>query len=62
MITRIVVIDPHPRDVRDDVIVYQVPEKSRAFELLADMLTREGFQWVEVPSTERRKRESSPTR
>lgn len=50
MITRIMVIDPNPRDPKDDTIVYQVPERSRAYELLLDMLTQAGLSWVEVPS------------
>ena len=49
MITRIVATDPRPRDLRDDTVVYQVPEKSRAYELLLELLDKEGIHWIEVP-------------
>ena len=58
MIVRVIVIDPKPRDPRDDVVVYQVPEKSRAHELLIDILDRVGLEHVvidSVPSEKRRR-------
>jgi len=55
MITRIVVIDPAPRDPRDDVVVYQVPERSRAYELLITLLNSADIEWVEVAGKPRSK-------
>jgi hypothetical protein len=60
VITRIVVIDPCPRDPRDDVIVYQVPEKSRAHELLMEMLESQRLEHVELTSPKRRKSRGEP--
>lgn len=57
MIIRIIAIDPDPRDPRDDVIVYQVPEKSRAHELLVELLERHGIEHVEMESTAMRRRQ-----
>lgn len=51
MIIRIIAIDPEPRDPRDDVIVYQVPEHSRAHELLMQLLESAGIECVEIEST-----------
>lgn len=56
MIIRVIAIDPDPRDPRDDVIVYQVPEKSRAHELLVELLERHGIEHVEIESTATRHR------
>lgn len=55
MITRVIVIDPSPRDPRDDVIVYQVPEKSRAHELLLELLAQRRLEFVEIESTRKLK-------
>lgn len=51
MIIRVIVIDPDPRDPRDDVIVYQVPENSRAQELLIQLLENSGLEFVEIESS-----------
>lgn len=59
MIIRVIVIDPNPRDPRDDVIVYQVPEKSRAHELLIDMLQGCHLEFVEIQSTKKLKEKKS---
>lgn len=56
MIVRVIVIDPKPRDPRDDVVVYQVPEKSRAHELLIDILDRLGLEHVVIDSVPPKKR------
>lgn len=56
MITRIIVIGPQPRDPRDDVIVYQVPEHSRAMELLTSLLDGAGLEWVTIESQRKRKK------
>jgi hypothetical protein len=55
MITRVIVIDPRPRDPRDDVIVYQVPDKSRAYELLIEMLEERHLEFIEIESTKKLK-------
>jgi hypothetical protein len=40
MIVRVMVVDPTPRPhSENDVVLYQVPENSRAYELLVSMLT-----------------------
>lgn len=51
MIIRVIVIDPDPRDPRDDVIVYQVPENSRAQGLLIQLLENSGLEFVEIESS-----------
>ena len=53
MIIRIIVVDPLPRQGESDLVVYQVPEHSRAFELLADLLTKEGLEWTTLESKPR---------
>lgn len=58
MIIRIIAIDPQPRDPRDDVVVYQVPEKSRAYELLLKLLSDAGIEYVEVQATRKVKAEA----
>jgi hypothetical protein len=59
MIIRVIVIDPRPRDPRDDVIVYQVPEKSRAHELLIEMLEDRRLEFVEIQSVKKLKEKKS---
>ena len=54
MIIRIMVIDPMPRPGGDEVVTYQVPERSRAFELLVEMLDSRGLEWVTVDLPKRR--------
>jgi hypothetical protein len=48
MIIRILVVDPHPRDPRDDIVVYQVPEKSRAHELLLELLEDANLEYAQI--------------
>jgi hypothetical protein len=48
-IMRVMVTDPTPRHPKDDIIVYQVPEKSRACELLVELLAKHGLDFVEIP-------------
>ena len=50
MIIRIIVVDPLPRQGESDLVVYQVLEHSRAFELLAGLLTKEGLEWTTLES------------
>jgi hypothetical protein len=48
-IIRVIAVDPRPRaDSEDDVVVYQVPEKSRALELLEELFTEAGIEWVQM--------------
>ena len=46
MIIRLIAVDPAPRAGKSDVLVYQVPENSREFEVLADLLTARGIEWT----------------
>jgi len=50
MIVRLVVVDPHPRKDESDLIVYQVPEHSRAYELLVEMLEEKKLEHVVIKS------------
>jgi hypothetical protein len=50
-IIRVVVVDPQPRTPCDDIIVYQVPENSRACELLCKMLEVSEVQHVKIEPT-----------
>lgn len=62
MIIRIIAVDPEPRDPADDVVVWQVPESSRAYCLLTQMLDEAGIEWTTLtpsnwkPKKDRRKR------
>ncbi len=56
MIIRIMVQDPAPRNPQDDIIVYQVPENSRAHELLLEMLDYRNIEYVLVESKRWRKK------
>lgn len=56
MIIRLIVVDPAPRDPEHDLIVYQVPEKSRAHELLVEMLDDQHLEWTSITSNPRKKR------
>ena len=51
MIIRICVVDPNPRDPRDDVVTFQVPERSRAHELLVELLEAAGHEFITIEST-----------
>lgn len=45
MIIRLIAIDPRPTDSgHSDVVVYQVPENSRAHKLLEEVFNREGIE------------------
>lgn len=51
MIIRLIVVDPEPRDPESDIIIYQVPEGSRAHELLVEMLTDRDLDFTDIKST-----------
>ena len=55
-IIRIMVIDPRPRNAKDDTVVYQVPERSRAYELLLEMLETQGLEYVDVGTLPKRRK------
>lgn len=61
MIVRLVVVDPRPRDPQRDVVVYQVPERSRELELLVESFEALGIQCVTVESPRTRKPRSQKT-
>ena len=44
------VVDPDPKNPREDVISYQVPENSRAHKLLVEMLDQNGYEHVKIES------------
>lgn len=50
MIVRIVVVDPRPgsSNPKSDILVYQVPEKSREFELLSELFEQAHIEWVVI--------------
>lgn len=51
MIVRLIAEDPRPRvGSKTDLVVYQVPEKSREMELLCELLDREGITWAVLAS------------
>lgn len=51
MIIRLIAVDPQPRPgTHSDVLVYQVPENSREFELLVSLLEKAGIDWTTVAS------------
>lgn len=60
MIVRLIVIDPAPRDPRDDVIVFPVPGGSRAQELLVEMLERCKLEHVTLESHKKPKKPPQP--
>jgi hypothetical protein len=55
MISRIMVVDPQPDPQRGDILVYQVPEKSREFKLLTELFSAAGLEWTVVESRQWRK-------
>ena len=54
MIVRLIAIDPSPRPGKSDVLVYQIPEKSREAELLSELLTKAGIEWAIVSAGPRK--------
>lgn len=51
MIVRVVVVDP---EHDDDLIVYQVPENSRAYHVLTQLLETAGYEWTTLASRKSR--------
>jgi hypothetical protein len=52
MIIRLIAVDPRPRKGESDLVVYQVPEKSRAHQLLCELLDEAKIEWavIETPA------------
>jgi len=48
MIIRLVCVDPEPRSAEDDLIVWQVPERSRAYEMLTQWFDENGIEWTQL--------------
>lgn len=55
MIIRIVVVDPDPPEPHDDVLVYQVPENSRAMALLIQLLQDSGIEHTTIESPRKKR-------
>lgn len=64
MIARIIAVDPRPRPpkngVLDDVVVYQVPEHSRAYELLIELLDSEHIEHTRLDTPLKPKKPPKP--
>lgn len=48
MIVRVIAVDPRPRLGHSDVLVYQVPERSREFEVLTELFDSAGMEWTTI--------------
>lgn len=60
MIIRLMAIDPRPRPgSTTDVVVYQLPEKSREYELLVELLEQHNISWATLEPKPRKPKERS---
>lgn len=50
MIIRLIAVDPRPRLNESDLVVYQVPEGSRAEQLLCELLEDAKIEWTKLES------------
>lgn len=50
MIVRLIAVDPRPRVGESDLVVYQVPEHSRAIELLQEIFSDAKIEWAMIES------------
>jgi len=57
VIIRLIAVDPRPRKGEGDVVVYQVPEHSRAMELLCELLDGAKVEWVTLGKIETNRKE-----
>lgn len=55
MIVRLIVVDPRPRKGESDLVVYQVPENSRAHQLLVELCEAAKLEVVLVETPPRSK-------
>lgn len=59
MIIRLIALDPRPRPgAKHDVVVYQVPEKSRELELMQELFDAAGIEWDIIEFNRKRKKET----
>lgn len=56
MIVRLVAVDPFPRKEEGDVLVYQIPQGSRAMELLCSLFDEHKIEWIVLENESRVKR------
>lgn len=56
MIVRIIAVDPRPRKGESDLLIYQVPEHSRAHELLLELFADAKIENVTISSPPREKK------
>jgi hypothetical protein len=47
-IIRVIAVDPRPRPMQEDIVIYQVPENSRAHQLLVETFTGAKIEFVEL--------------
>lgn len=60
MIVRLIAQDPRPRvGSKTDLVVYQVPEKSREIELIQELFDSAGIVWTILESQPRKPKEKS---
>lgn len=56
MIVRLMAIDPAPRvGSHTDVVVYQIPENSREYELLTTLFDKANIEWTVLKSKRKAK-------
>ena len=48
MIIRLIALDPNPREGKSDVLVYQIPEHSREFEVLVALFDQAAIEWTTI--------------
>lgn len=46
MIIRLIAVDPHPRKGKSDLLVYQVPDKSREMEFLIELFNEAHVEYA----------------
>jgi hypothetical protein len=54
MIIRLIAVDPHPRKGKSDLLVYQVPEKSREMEFLIELFNEAHVEYALLEAPPRR--------
>jgi len=54
MIIRLIAVDPRPAIAETDIVIYQVPENSRAHKLLVETFTSVGIEFVELGPSPRK--------
>ena len=60
MIIRLIAVDPRPRlGAKTDLVVYQLPEKSREYGLLTELLNEHGIDYAVIESKRKSKKGKS---